>query len=265
MPFHIIGDNSGAAYTISVDTADVDVFTLAGSPATAVDVSLTINAGVTVYQSGGSAALRTGSFPAGSKDTLVNRGTICGAGGAGGAGGSSVSPGGHNGSTGGDAIRHEGQTLEIDNSAGYIYGGGGGAGGGGATSSGGGGGGGGGGRGRNDGPGGAGGSGGPAGADGTAGAYSGAGSGGAGGGSAGAGGDGGDFGSVGEAGSPNDFLISTGGNGGAPGYAVRVTAGSVSWLGGYSSDRVQGGAADPRVRDGTSPLNRGVLARIVAS
>lgn len=91
-----------------------------------VNLTVTIEAGTTVYSPAGpgTPALRTGSFPAGSTITLINKGTIQGAGGKGGDGRGSVTAA-ENGEDGGTAILLE-VTTSIDNSAGSIYGGGGG-------------------------------------------------------------------------------------------------------------------------------------------
>ena len=236
MPCHVWGYSDVIALTISADAADYNVHTAAGSPASAVDVSLTINPGIVVYQNAGSAALRTGTFAAGSKVTIVNRGYIVGKGGNGGAGGATGTYAGSNGSAGGDAIWCESQVLVIDNSSGFIGGGGGGGGGGeGFRGIDNGGGGGGGGRGRVSSSGGAGGS--PNGSAGDGGSFAGGGAGGAGGNLGLGGGDGGDWGSQGEAGGYDGLAPSSGG---APGKAVYRTGGVLHWLGGYDSSRVQG-------------------------
>lgn len=117
---------------ISANTANYSVFVAAGSPTSAVDVQLTINAGVYVYStSTANAAIELGALPAGSTVTIINNGYIMGMGGAGGFN--------TNGGVGGPAINLS-AAVSIDNSAGYIAGGGGGGGGGTASTSGGGGG-----------------------------------------------------------------------------------------------------------------------------
>ena len=50
---------------VTSDTADLNVHVAAGSPAAAADIVVTIAAGVVVYQNAATAALRTGSVPAG--------------------------------------------------------------------------------------------------------------------------------------------------------------------------------------------------------
>jgi hypothetical protein len=222
--------------SIAADTADYNVHTAAGSPASKADVVVTIASGVQVYQNAGNAALRTGTFASGSKIRVINRGYIVGKGGNGGAGGASSSNGSA-GSAGGPAVWCEAQTLEIDNSAGYILGGGGGGGGGGGNYLGDGGNGGGGGRGRGSSSGGSGGA--PNGESGDPGSFAGAGAGGDGS-LAGDGGFGGDWATAGETGSTSVIGGYTGGAGGAPGKAVYRTGGTLVWLGGYNSAQVQG-------------------------
>ncbi|WP_296201446.1 hypothetical protein [uncultured Hyphomicrobium sp.] len=116
---------------ITSNQVDLDLYALAGSPAAAGNYIFTINSGVRVDASStAGAALRSGTWPAGSTVTLINNGTICGMGGRGGNGNLA---GGSNGSTGGPAISLT-YPVSIDNAGGNIYGGGGGgAGGGGAT------------------------------------------------------------------------------------------------------------------------------------
>lgn len=124
----------GVAVVLSSNTTNYNLKSAVGNPATAINVTLTINSGVTVYAtSTGVYALDLSGFASGSVIKLVNNGTIAGAGGAGG-GGSSM---GYNnagaGGAGGHAIRLSttGVTHIIDNASGYILGGGGGGGGGG--------------------------------------------------------------------------------------------------------------------------------------
>jgi hypothetical protein len=71
--------------TISVSTNNVNLFTLAGSPATAGNYQFIVNSGVVVGStSSTSPAMDTGTFPTNSNIWLVNNGTIQGAGGNGG-------------------------------------------------------------------------------------------------------------------------------------------------------------------------------------
>ncbi len=120
---------------IDSDAFNVNVLTLAGSPSGPVTVRVTIAAGVVVGSLDPAApALSTGDFASGSSLTIVNHGSIIGAGGAGGGGGNGGSGGsgsfpdcGRPGGDGGDAI-----DLRIDatiESDGSIFGGGGGGGG----------------------------------------------------------------------------------------------------------------------------------------
>lgn len=118
--------------TISADTQNYNIFTAAGSPASAVNVQVTINEGVVVGSaSTASGAIDTGAFPSGSYIRIVNRGSIIGRGGNGGNGGGTTSSptGGSNGGDGGPAlVLHFPVTIA---NFGAIWGGGGGGGGGG--------------------------------------------------------------------------------------------------------------------------------------
>ena len=116
--------------TIASNTYNYNLYVAAGSPPTPVTLTLTINSGVTVVSlSTGVPALDTGNFPAGSVITIVNNGTIIGAGGAGGAGGDQYKGiYGGAGSAGGTALSL-GSPVTITNN-GLIEGGGGGGGGG---------------------------------------------------------------------------------------------------------------------------------------
>jgi hypothetical protein len=252
--------------TLSSDTAGYSI--AGGSYSVATAITLTINSGILLRPSSTYALQITGSFPAGSTLRIVNNGVIMGNAGNGGNGSDC---GQYNtataGSSGGDAVLFNYSNLGsvgIDNSNGYILGGGGGGGGGcrawspfdiphSAA-----GGGGGGGCGWNNGNGGNAGTVNNAGYqssppdDGndateskqsmvygrggtgelmTGGQYYG-----------GWGGDGGDFGQAGEQGDTRtDFhRAGDGANGGAAGRAIRLTAGSVSWLGGNNSSQVKG-------------------------
>jgi len=116
-------------FYISSTTTNVNLFTLAGSPAIAANYVFVVNAGVVVGGNGADAIV-TGSFPLGSTVTLVNNGTIVGYGGIGGQGqdesefGDPVYPG----TDGGNAIRVD-FDLTITNNGTIGGGGGGGAGG----------------------------------------------------------------------------------------------------------------------------------------
>ena len=99
-----------------------------GSPTSAANYTITINAGINVTStSTGTPALRTGAFPASSVLKLINKGNIKGKGGDGGAGG--YAGAGSNGGAGGDAIKLD-MNMTVDNTLGNIWGGGGGGGGG---------------------------------------------------------------------------------------------------------------------------------------
>lgn len=114
---------------IAADTSNVNLFTLAGSPASAVNVTLTINSGIYVYASTTSnVALLVPAFPAGSLIVVTNNGYIVGAGGAKGAGGGTSF--GSPGAAGSNAISLA-FDITIDNTYGTIGGGPGGGGGGG--------------------------------------------------------------------------------------------------------------------------------------
>src|SRR5207244_2526210 len=95
-------------YTISANTNNVNLFTLASSPGSAGNYQFTINAGVTIGSTNTSnPAVDTGTWPAGTKLWIVNNGTIIGKGGNGGDGGDYVASsinGGTAGSAGGPAL-----------------------------------------------------------------------------------------------------------------------------------------------------------------
>lgn len=252
--------------TITTDETDYDVFVELGGPPGPVDVTLTINNGVTVRGNNGPAITTAGLHPD-STISIVNNGTIYGRAGNAGAGGNANIfgefetectiwgnvGGGSSGISGGDAISIQIASVEIDNTNGFIFGGGGGGGGGTGWRSSSvitayGGGGGGGGRGAQGSTAGAGGVAtassfgcGPEttadGAAGTAGTEGAAGTGGLKGGNfAGDGGDGGDWGEAGQAGS-------SGASGGNGGYAVRLNGASITWLGGNTAAKVKGSVA----------------------
>lgn len=116
--------------TISASANNVNLFTLAGSPAGIVALTVTINAGVVVGStSTASPALTTGSgWAAGSTITIVNNGTVEGMGGAGGAGApGTADANGAAGQIGGDALQLL-WPVSVNNSNGNIWGGGGGGG-----------------------------------------------------------------------------------------------------------------------------------------
>lgn len=123
--------------TYSGNTADVVLFTAAGSPAYPLDLRVTIS-GVYLYASNTSSyGLDVGGFASGSKITITNNGAILGCGGVGGAGsnngGNGQGANGTSGSAGGPAFRVQAMTnviTRVDNTSGAINGGGGGGGGG---------------------------------------------------------------------------------------------------------------------------------------
>lgn len=128
--------------TVTQNTVDLNLFRLLGSPAAAVNVTVTINPGVKVIASSPSAyAIDTSGFTAGSVITIINNGYIYGRGGNGGAGAENGASGatktsfnsGNRGRNGGTAIQGPGagNTLNFTNN-GFVWGGGGGGGGGGA-------------------------------------------------------------------------------------------------------------------------------------
>ena len=124
----------GSTLEISSSLANYNIYTMLGSPTSPVNVTLTIPNGVTVSSnSAATAALDTGNLPAGSTVTIINNGSILGAGGIGGAGanGGNVSgnPGGIGGDGGSAISLSSSLTVSIDNTNGYIFGGGGGGGG----------------------------------------------------------------------------------------------------------------------------------------
>jgi len=130
---------------ISANTQNVNLYTLAGSPACAVTDTFIVDPGVIVgsnssAQTAAAASMETGIFPAGSKVVIVNNGgQIIGAGGTGGADdgyGGTVLGGACaiiNGNMGGNAIWVNTSNVTIDNiNGGVIASGGGGGGAGGA-------------------------------------------------------------------------------------------------------------------------------------
>lgn len=225
--------------SISADVANVNLYTLASSPATAVDVVVQIQSGIYVYSATANAALDTGiGWAVGSTIKLVNLGGVVGSGGNG------------NGGTGHNAINLQ-YAMAIDNVGGVIFGGGGGGARGPADGSGIShcdGGGGGGGQGRNGGTGGA-----TLGSDGgatagSAGSFSAAGNGGGGGSQSFYGTHGGDGGRGGKWGQPGlqSGLNSVGSFSttfGQPGLAVKLNGHTVTWISGNDSTHVKGAVA----------------------
>jgi hypothetical protein len=132
--------DAGVNLTISTSQSNVILSSLASISSPAA-VTVTIAPGVVISSSSpGTPALATGVFPAGSVLTIINQGTIRGAGGSGGMGGGSGSVGGFSfnantigspGGAGGAAIRLD-WPASINNASGTIAGGGGGGGGGGS-------------------------------------------------------------------------------------------------------------------------------------
>ncbi len=244
--------NRAIALTISVDQpSGYNVFTAAGSPSDAVDVTVTINSGIRVSE------MRALSFAPGSRIFIINNGKIYGAGGAGSTG-ASITAGRFSGppygtpGNGTDALQSNCRLI-INNLNGVIYGGGGGGGGGRAACDlptsptiGCGAGGGGGGQGYPGGAGGFGGFGfsssglaGSAGSDTLRGSGVGGGtSGSVGGGWGSAGGIWGDSGSNDESGVPPSPVDATGGSpqsGGNPGRAIYTNGAGITWISGSSN------------------------------
>lgn len=217
--------------TISSSTSNINLFTLAGSPTSPVEFTLTINPGVFVTSTSTAvAALVTGTFPVGSIVNLINNGSVYGLGGTGGKATSGPTPG-NAGFAGGNAIQLN-FNLNITNGSGEIFGGGGGGGGGATTWQGvfgnayGGGGGGG----CPNGIGGAAGSG-AAGSNGTLSTP---------GGGRGypAGGAGGTFGAAGVTGTAG--TVGAGGSGGTPGKAITLNGFTANFISGNDSTHVKG-------------------------
>ncbi len=242
---------------ISSNTANYNIASAAGNPASPRVITLTINSGVTVYSNSTSqAAVDAGNLPTGSALTIVNNGSIIGAGGYGGTGGAlsdcAIATAGAAGGNAGNAINLT-VSATINNTNGYIFGGGGGGGGGGASyflcGFGWSGGGGGGGAGNIGGAGGAGGynyyiydAGDPGAAGNTTG-----GAGGPGGyfdavryaGDGGSGGGYGMPGNVGGIGAPGAYNAS-GGVGGSAGKAINLNGNTITWTGGNNGTQVKG-------------------------
>ena len=118
--------------TLSANAADVNLYTLVGSPTLPITLKVVINSGVTISSSSASVpALTIGAFPVGSQIYLINNGTITGAGGTGGLGAIIGTRYATAGTSGGDAILANFPVYITNN--GIISGGGGGGGGGGVT------------------------------------------------------------------------------------------------------------------------------------
>ena len=114
---------------ISSSTANVNLYTLAGSPSNALRLKVIIDSGVNVYSSSPtSPSLSVTGFPSGSEILLINNGSIVGAGGSAGKG-ADYGGVGDNGGAGGTAL-YTTVPINVQNN-GSIYGGGGGGGGGG--------------------------------------------------------------------------------------------------------------------------------------
>ena len=137
MFFPIMPSFSGAlpafdtTLTYSSDTADVNIFTAAGSPGGAVNVRVNVEATADIYASTtGNYAMDCNGFAAGSLIYIFCDGRICGKGGAAASGGSGTSNGSA-GNAGGPALRLGAET--VISGSGSINGGGGGGGGAGGT------------------------------------------------------------------------------------------------------------------------------------
>jgi len=130
---------------INSNQIDFDLFVALGGPPAAVDVTVTIDAGITVFGSNGNPAFTTAGLHPDSTLILINNGEIHGYGGNGGAAGFGTTAvvlakscrynwtggdGGEQGQEGGDALLIEISAVDIDNTNGEIFGGGGGGGGG---------------------------------------------------------------------------------------------------------------------------------------
>lgn len=118
------GGGSGLLLTIAVNVANYDIFLSAGSPVTAVAVTVVINSGVFVGNVLGSGAslFQSQAFAPGSTLNIVNNGGIVGGGGHGGNGANGVVPP-TLGTVGLDAISIL-NDVTINNTLGNIWGGG---------------------------------------------------------------------------------------------------------------------------------------------
>jgi hypothetical protein len=223
-----MGGLASVAITISTNQNKLNLFTLAGSPATPGAYTFTINSGVTVSSdTTGTAALTTGAFPTGSTLTLINNGNIYGKEAGGGSGGTGQFVSGNDGGGAGPAMSL-GFDISINN-GGNIYGGGGGGGGGGGIGAEG-----------DEATGGTGGTGQGAGNTGGPGGGSGGGGPNGGGDYAGNGGAGGAWGAAGSGGGLGTYRSGNGGAGGAAGKAIALNGKSVTWLAGNNGTQVKG-------------------------
>lgn len=118
----MIGKSTEVRYINTVNRTQASIFEIMGSPTSATVYIFENNAIISAATQSGW-ALQTGSFPAGSTLTIINRGSIRGGGGNGG-GTNSASK---TGSAGGTALVLNFPTT-IDNTSGSIWGGGGGGG-----------------------------------------------------------------------------------------------------------------------------------------
>jgi len=120
-----VGPRPVQALYITSNTADLDLYTFAGSPGGVVNIVLILNSGINLYPSVTSFALRQSiAFAAGSTVLFINNGGVFGLGGNGGSGASGGYPvAGGAGSIGGTAINIL-NDWSIDNTYGFIFGGG---------------------------------------------------------------------------------------------------------------------------------------------
>ena len=133
----LFGGGRNRSVVISADQTNYNLFTALGSPASPIDVVVTVNSGITVRSnSTATPAFDEGALPSGSRVRLINNGKIYGMGGAGGGSkagtinvGGDVTYTGTNsaGGAGGDALKLTAPTT-IVNASGEIFGGGGGGG-----------------------------------------------------------------------------------------------------------------------------------------
>lgn len=132
----VVVDFEDVVAHITSNTSDVNLRSLANAAGYVgvlnQSVTIIVDAGVTVSASSASvAAMRRGTWPADyAMLTLVNEGTIEGAGGAGGSSGYAGNGNGSAGAIGGTALDSSSGPMTVDNAAGTMRGGGGGGGGG---------------------------------------------------------------------------------------------------------------------------------------
>lgn len=233
-----ISAGAGASFSLSIDenTTDWNLLARLGSLSGSVTVNVTLSQGVVVQAlSTGSYALDFFGLPAGSTVNFTNLGYNLGRGGDGSRGAlvATIVIDGSAGRIGGAAIRGPGagNSFNVTNASGFIWGGGGGGGSGAVTGDPGGGGGGGGGAGGGHfGPGGVGDADGTSGSTGVNGIP---GLGGSGSGLANAGAAGGDWGVAGA--TPASGIA-----GGAAGKAIELAGGAITWISGSGSPNVKG-------------------------